>query len=152
VHDPNHPPPTPYLPIAQYSFGWVDGVCVTACDFLNHGAEIYPTPSWHPLSILARAGSDNPWVVLEDIHELKLYTLQPNPLYTPEEPSSRQENIPPYVFPPRLHHQVPGTRGRLSRKQVILGRFGTAMWIQPAIDRFYLRHGNGDPTSRSPLH
>jgi hypothetical protein len=89
-----------------------------------------------PLSILVRGESDDPWS--SDIHNLELYTLQPNPLYPYEQVSSVDETetpIPPYLFPPHLQRQIPCLRGSLSCKHIILGRFGTAMWIQPR-DRF----------------
>jgi len=133
VQNANEPPPTPHLPIADHSFGWVDSECVTICPFLDQSAA-QPSLPWHPLSILVRGESDDPWS--SDIHNLELYTLQPNPLYACDQPTLGEDNpIPPYLFPPRLQHQVPCLRGSLSCKHTILGRFGTAIWIQPR-DRF----------------
>jgi hypothetical protein len=44
-------------------------------------------------------------------------------------------NHSPYLFPPRLTHKVASLRGSLRCKQIALGRFGTALWVQPR-DRF----------------
>lgn len=139
--------PTIYKPIAHHSFGWVDGECVAICPF------IYPTPTktskatWLPLSILVGGESDDPWAA--DIHYLELYTLEPNPDY-PEEAGAHGQafrkdisgqtpetrlSASPYLFPPQLTNKVACLRGSLRCKRVLLGRFGTAVWIQPR-DRF----------------
>ncbi|KAF9477998.1 hypothetical protein BDN70DRAFT_896079 [Pholiota conissans] len=142
--------PPSYEPIAQHSFGWVDSECVRVCPFLE-GSQYQGL--WPPLSILVRGESDDPWA--SDIHNLELYTLDPNPSFDSHHqphPRIRQENndtpanassswndqdpsVSPYVFPTRLTHEVACLRGSLRCKQVALGRFGTAFWVQPR-DRF----------------
>ncbi|KIM35396.1 hypothetical protein M413DRAFT_449782 [Hebeloma cylindrosporum] len=132
VHNADEPPPPPHPPIAHHSFCWVDGECVTVCPFLDQSTPPHSSPPWHPLSILVRGESDDPWS--SDIHNIELYTLHPNPLFLSSE-EQHEACVPPYLFPPRLHYQIPCLRGSLSCKKIILGRFGTAMWIQPR-DRF----------------
>jgi hypothetical protein len=94
-----------------------------------------------PISILVRAETDDPWS--SDILPIELYTLHPNPDYTPSDNSqmtSMVENAvmtlssfpsSPYIFPPILTSKVVSRRGALRCKEIILGRLGTALWIQP---------------------
>ncbi|KAG6862113.1 hypothetical protein C0995_005925 [Termitomyces sp. Mi166 len=106
--------PLTYPPIAQHSFGWIDGVCVT------------PTRAGTPsLSILLRGESDDPWS--SGLHSLDHYTLLLNPNAAADE-----EVYPsPYIFPPSLIAKVPAVRGSLRCRNVVLGPCGTAAWIQP---------------------
>ncbi|KDR65832.1 hypothetical protein GALMADRAFT_260029 [Galerina marginata CBS 339.88] len=133
--DPDQEPATPYAPLAQHSFGWVDGESVTICPFLSDHMPANPKALWQPLSILVRGESDDPWA--SDIHFLELYTLERNHAYfTPDSPDQdHSSSTLPYIFPPRLSNQVACVRGSLRCKQIILGRFGSAVWIQPR-DRF----------------
>ncbi|KAG6847909.1 hypothetical protein H0H93_004998 [Arthromyces matolae] len=109
-------PPT-YHSIAQHSFGWIDGVCVT------------PSRSNSPiLSILLRGESDDPWS--SGLHSLDQYTLTPNPISN-DENDEEGSFIPPYIFPPTLTAKVPAIRGSLRCRNVLLGPCGTAAWIQP---------------------
>jgi hypothetical protein len=82
------------------------------------------------LSILIRSESDDPWA--SDVHFLDLYVLEPNPAFILA--SDREEDwsdIPPYIFPPKPTKKVPSARGSLRCTDVILGRYGTAIWIHP---------------------
>ncbi|KAF8188673.1 hypothetical protein BJ912DRAFT_968162 [Pholiota molesta] len=106
------------VPIARHTFGWVDGQCVTVCPFLNNSS--HPSASWPPLSILMR-GENKP-------------TDGCAPMATVSAPFPNP-NHSPYLFPPRLTHKVASLRGSLRCKQIALGRFGTALWVQPR-DRF----------------
>ncbi|KAG5338230.1 hypothetical protein C0989_007900 [Termitomyces sp. Mn162] len=106
--------PLTYTPIAQHSFGWIDGVCVTPTRTL--------TPS---LSILLRGESDDPWTSGQ--HSLNHYTLLPN-LNAATDQDVRPS---PYIFPPALIAKVPAVRGTLRCRNVVLGPCGTAAWIQP---------------------
>lgn len=101
-----HNIPLVYHPIAEHSFGWVDGVSVTQRSSGN-------------LSILLRGESDDPWA--SGLHSLNLFTLEHNP----------KDEMLPYLFPPILVSQVPALRGSLRCRRVILGKYGTAVWIQP---------------------
>jgi len=136
VWDPDTWPPDPYDAIAYHSFGWVDGVSVDICPHL--GAPYVSSSSsssiaWQPLSILVRGESDDPWA--SDAHNLELYTLEVNATYHPTEETSTSVGGPgtsvPYLFPPRLAHYVRCLRGSLRCTQIVLGRYGTAVWIQP---------------------
>ncbi|KAJ3887512.1 hypothetical protein GG344DRAFT_55576 [Lentinula edodes] len=121
--------PNIYSPIANHSFGWVDGVSVVS---------MYPDCSVcsHPgtLKILVRLQSDNPW--MSDEHSLDLYELSLNPNFvsTPA-PEHEHEQMYvtecPYQFPPTCTSRVTSSRGPLRCTDLILGRCGTAMWIKP---------------------
>ncbi|KAH9834601.1 uncharacterized protein C8Q71DRAFT_769785 [Rhodofomes roseus] len=130
-----------YRPLAFHSFGWIDGVSVNV-QMQRQGSDA----SIAPLSILLRAESDDPW--LSDVHTLDLYVLEPNPAYTEVEVDSSQEEAPsfgtspsggrtshppaPYLFPP-VHSSLssPSVRGFLRCTAIVLGAYGTALWIQP---------------------
>lgn len=105
--------PLTYPPIAQHSFGWIDGVCVT------------PTLAGPSLSILLRGESDDPWS--SGLHSLDQYTLLPNP----DAAVDQELRLTPYIFPPNLVAKVPAVRGSLRCRNVVLGPCGTAAWIQP---------------------
>ncbi|OBZ74688.1 hypothetical protein A0H81_05636 [Grifola frondosa] len=114
-------------PIAYHSFGWVDGVSVSPQ--LHCSASGIPDPH-EALSILVRAESDNPWS--SDVHKLELYVLHPNFEYV----DSAAAPISPYLFPP-VHSTLssPSVRGFLRCTDIILGQYGTAIWIQPRPSR-----------------
>jgi hypothetical protein len=115
------------MPIAQHSFGWIDGVSVAPTQHCHSSNISSDFPS---LSILIRGESDNPWS--SGIHSLDLYTLRPNPTYRSSAPDLNNEaSSIPYIFPPILTSQVHAVRGPLRCRDVILGRCGTAVWIQP---------------------
>ncbi|PPQ94259.1 hypothetical protein CVT25_004915 [Psilocybe cyanescens] len=129
-HDTDGTLPVPYEPLAHHSFGWVDAECVNICPFLSR-PEGDSSKTCIPLSILVRGESDDPWA--SDIFYLELYTFEPNPDYVPDD--TGPANISPYLFPPRLSNKVACLRGSLTCRQIVLGRLGTAVWIQPR-DRF----------------
>ncbi|KAJ3822071.1 hypothetical protein F5880DRAFT_1577519 [Lentinula raphanica] len=122
------PPGLPiYSPIANHSFGWVDGVSVV---------PTYSEPSScsqpGTLHLLVRLQSDNPWRANE--HSLDLYELSLNPnfgapaLVVHEQSTATQC---PYLFPPICTSRVSTTRGPLRCTDLALGRCGTAIWIRP---------------------
>ena len=132
----------PNAPVASHSFGWLDGFSVTRCPRLR-----FPDGHTDPdaLFILFRGEIDDPWQT--SLHNLELYVLEPNRLFgqprTPV-PSSLEEEllrrgpedpVAPYIFPPRLLYTISSLRGSLRCRRVILGKLGTAAWIQPQ-DRF----------------
>ncbi|KAJ3920018.1 hypothetical protein F5877DRAFT_39018 [Lentinula edodes] len=121
--------PNIYSPIANHSFGWVDGVSVVS---------MYPDCSVcsHPgtLKILVRLQSDNPWMSNE--HSLDLYELSLNPNFvsTPAPEHEHEQMYAtecPYQFPPICTSRVTSSRGPLRCTDLILGRCGTAMWVKP---------------------
>jgi hypothetical protein len=140
--------PLRYFPLAQHSFGWVDGVSVKIMGKhreLSTAFSASINQLIQPLSILVRAETDDPWT--SNTLSITLYTLQPNPDYTPPEISSNEpgpeipsegnavhdmtSSLLPYLFPPVLTSKVSSRRGALRCKDIILGRLGTALWIQP---------------------
>ncbi|KAG5638086.1 hypothetical protein H0H81_001853 [Sphagnurus paluster] len=101
-----HAVPETSTPIAQHSFGWIDGVSVSSTSAA--------------LSFLVRSESDDPWA--STAHSLDLYTLLR---------STENGGHPGYVFPPHLDMRIPAVRGALRCRTVVLGHCGTAVWIQP---------------------
>lgn len=115
AHPTLQPEPEVHTPIATHCFGWSDAVSVTQ---LHNDRLPYPA-----LSLLVRAETDNPWS--EDRRTVDLYTLSPNPQYTPGSTTS------PYTFPPSLTVRILSRRGSLRCTNLILGQHGTAIWITP---------------------
>ncbi|KZS99906.1 uncharacterized protein LAESUDRAFT_746009 [Laetiporus sulphureus 93-53] len=131
--------PFSYHPLANHSFGWIDNVSV----------KVQACPS-----------------DTSNAHTLDLYTLEPNPQCTgdlrilpmdgapdPTAPSLSIDRIldrSPYLFPP-AHSKLssPSVSGILRCTDIILGPYGTAVWIQPhpahSADLTTLDvHANGD--------
>ncbi|KAJ4487794.1 hypothetical protein J3R30DRAFT_850244 [Lentinula aciculospora] len=116
-----------YSPLANHSFGWVDGVSVV---------PVYPDPSISSqpgtLKILVRLQSDNPWTANE--HSLDLYELSVNPNFV-DPAFGHGESITaiqcPYLFPPICTTRVSSTRGPLRCTDLVLGQCGTAIWVKP---------------------
>ncbi|KXN86957.1 hypothetical protein AN958_09454 [Leucoagaricus sp. SymC.cos] len=131
--------PLRYSPIARHSFGWVDSVSVQMTGSPEAFSSSSSSNVQQPLSILVRAETDDPWS--SDILSMELYTLNPNPEHdaspSPEasDPhmtsSSPSPNSSPYIFPPVLTSRVSSRRGALRCRDIILGRRGTALWVQP---------------------
>jgi len=130
------------LPIARHSFGWVDGVFVQFTGENHLSRSIYSADKPLPLSILVRAETDDPWA--SDDSSLELYTLHVNPHYLEhliddktscvvhETPiTSSMDSLQPYCFPPVLTSTVDSRRGSLRCTDILLGRLGTALWLQP---------------------
>ncbi|KAL6303375.1 hypothetical protein BKA93DRAFT_826663 [Sparassis latifolia] len=148
LHPPNEPS-LPHYPLAYHTFGWIDGVSVSLQALPSDGIT---GCSVDPLSILLRAETDDPWA--SETHTLNLFTLQPNPLYAEDSPvisnsvdanlsqvvSSQSATSPleraPYLFPP-VHSSLtsPSVHGFLRCTGIILGQYGTAVWIQPRPSR-----------------
>ncbi|KAF9447785.1 hypothetical protein P691DRAFT_801839 [Macrolepiota fuliginosa MF-IS2] len=140
--------PLQYTSTARHSFGWVDGVSVRVMGQRLETSET-SLPKDHlrqrSLSILVRAETDDPWS--SDILTIELYTLYPNPEFTFMDGANSWESasldevdgitspsysVPtPYIFPPVLTSKVTSLRGALRCTEIILGRLGTAVWIQP---------------------
>jgi hypothetical protein len=126
--------------IAQHSFGWVDGIFASICPHLSTSGC-----AGTPISILVRGESDDPWA--QDAHYLELYSLLPNSAYTQQKQemlgsqsrvdsdfpwNSDPHSLPsPYNFPPCKNYHIKSHRGALRCKRVLLGKFGTAAWIEP---------------------
>ncbi|TFK37200.1 hypothetical protein BDQ12DRAFT_685499 [Crucibulum laeve] len=115
-------------PIAQHSFGWVDGISVVLTAPTDKSIT---SPSF---TLLVRTESDDPWSAEE--HTLDLYTLRPNLSFIPSDshhvsfPLEGSSSIP-YLFPPTLATHVQSRRGSLRCPTVMLGRSGTSVWIEP---------------------
>ena len=142
-----------YAPLAQHSFGWVDGVAVSAS--AAHGGEhVKGRREEHvALSILLRPESDDPWYPTEK-HKLEMYTLYPNLAFDPfsldedevvesssdlsttfhSSPPKAQAQLP-YIFPPLLTHSIPTRHGVLRCTSLALGKCGTGVWIEPRMPR-----------------
>ena len=112
-------PATYVRPAACHRFGWIDGVCLVPQRQAAHSS----TPA--PLSLVLRAESDDPWTA--DVHTLDIYTLVPSP----EGASDDDPHAPPYVFPPMHAVSWASVRGHLRCRDILVGPYGTALWIQP---------------------
>ncbi|PCH43278.1 hypothetical protein WOLCODRAFT_138272 [Wolfiporia cocos MD-104 SS10] len=122
-------------PLARHSFGWIDGVSINVQVRARAAGE--PAPPAEPLAILLRSESDDPWT--SDVRTLDLYVLEPNPLFggAPAPPEGAASGESPYAFPPvRSPLSSPSERGFLRCTAIILGPYGTAVWIQPRPARF----------------
>ncbi|KAJ3800040.1 hypothetical protein GGU11DRAFT_774748 [Lentinula aff. detonsa] len=116
-----------YSPIANHTFGWVDGVSVVPT---YSDSPVYSQPG--TLRILVRLQSDNPWMANE--HSLDLYelSLNPNAVGTPAHGHEQSTAIEcPYLFPPICTSRVSSTRGPLRCTDLALGQCGTAIWVKP---------------------
>jgi len=102
--------------------------------------SVYSTDKPLPLSILVRTETDDPWA--SDDSSLELYTLHVNPHYLEHlvddkticavhETMSLMHSPQPYCFPPVLTSKVISRRGSLRCTDVLLGRLGSALWLQP---------------------
>lgn len=133
--------PLHYFPIARHSFGWVDSVFVQCVSENINSPATLDKPL--PLSILVRTETDDPWA--SDGFSLEFYTLHVNPHYVPSGPDEDKiscviQGAPmtpsthppqPYIFPPVLTSKAISRRGSLRCTDVLLGKLGTALWIQP---------------------
>ncbi|KAF9018603.1 hypothetical protein BDZ89DRAFT_1073719 [Hymenopellis radicata] len=91
--------------IATHSFGWVDGASVSYNQHTN------------VISLLIRHQSDNPWTA--DVSTLQLHNIFPT------------KDGSGFVFPPVAAAGISSPRGALRCPDVVLGRYGTAVWISP---------------------
>lgn len=134
--------PLRYLPIARHSFGWVDGVFVQFMGENHLSKSRYSTDKLLPLSILVRAETDDPWA--SDDSSLELYTLHVNPHFPEHLMRNKTDcavhetsittsthSLQPYCFPPVLTSKVISRHGSLRCTDVLMGRLGTALWLQP---------------------
>lgn len=132
-----------HAPLAQHSFGWVDGVAVSVSS--AHGEHSKGRMEEHvALSILLRPESDDPWYPAEE-HKLEMYTLYPNSAFDPSSldevvvssnlSTKSQAQQLPYTFPPVLTHAIPTRHGVLRCASLALGKCGTGVWIEPRLPR-----------------
>ncbi|KAK2462524.1 hypothetical protein APHAL10511_005494 [Amanita phalloides] len=140
-------PAMTYSPIAQHDFGWIDGITATLVQPVSTSSCAMPSDEpLHTISLLLRRKNADPWY--SDTHSIEHYILLPNPTYDPEatrsplqEPTggtqteAKSPHHLPYIFPPFLRSQISSLRGSLGRllhsSNIILGRNGTAVWINP---------------------
>ncbi|KIK04175.1 hypothetical protein K443DRAFT_676139 [Laccaria amethystina LaAM-08-1] len=134
-----------HVPLAHHSFGWVDGVAVSASAQGSHVEGQRRREQHGALSILLRPESDDPWYPTEK-HKLEMYTLYPNLDFEPRSldgsttafrsctPPQAQAQLP-YAFPPRLTYSIPTRHGVLRCTSLALGKCGTGVWIEPRMPR-----------------
>ncbi|KAG2061097.1 hypothetical protein BDR06DRAFT_903599 [Suillus hirtellus] len=117
----SHPNTCVHYPYAQSTFGWVDGIFVSNPPFSPKD----PTRmEGQPLSILVRTKNDDPW---SSTFKIQLWTLSPMI-------SSYQTTVDEayYNFPPSMTKEiVTPRRGALRCTDMVLGPYGTAVWVQP---------------------
>ena len=144
-----------FHPLARHSFGSLDGVAVMPQFECGIGHYDQHEEGIHPLRILIRKESDDPWTA--DIHHVEMYTLQPA-TFPPEEdscslvptdwppPSLANGPCCPYRFPPNpTPYSEPTPRGLLRNRctDIHLGPCGTALWIQPSVQYSDLEQNMG---------
>ncbi|KAH7913642.1 hypothetical protein BJ138DRAFT_1099327 [Hygrophoropsis aurantiaca] len=126
-----HPNDNIYFSLASHTFGWVDGVSASlGTTFLERTSS--EASVIQPLSILVRLKGDDPWSTR---YKIQLWSICPNPTYSrsAETADFNPSSICPYTFPPTLMHEILSPHfGPLQCGNMVLGPYGTAVWIQPA--------------------
>ncbi|KAG2132948.1 hypothetical protein DEU56DRAFT_811380 [Suillus clintonianus] len=113
-----HPNTCVHHPYAQSTFGWVDGIFVS----ISPSSPKDPTGmKGQPLSVLVRKQIDDPW---SSTFKIQLWTLSPSNETTVDGPH--------YIFPPSMTTEMLSPRrGALRCTDMVLGPYGTAVWVQP---------------------
>jgi hypothetical protein len=119
-----------YCALARHSFGWVDGVSASM-DPRPYPVDSQTQTSHGTISLLLRSESDDPWS--QEQHNLKFFTLKPNPHYASavQQDSQSSTNTLPYFFPPSLTAEVASVHGSLRCADIKLQPYGTAVWVHP---------------------
>lgn len=116
-----HPNAFVHHPYAQSTFGWVDGIFVSVPP---SSPEDSTGMKGQPLSILVRTKNDDPW---SSTFKIQLWTL--GPMTSSYETT---DDGPYYNFPPSMTSEiVTPRRGALRCTDMVLGPYGTAVWVQP---------------------
>ena len=121
-----------YEALAHHSFGWVDGVCASMTPRPHPvDSSDHPYHSTNTITILLRSESDDPWT--QERHNLRFFTLKPNPHYrlAPQQDGQPNASSLPYLFPPSLSAEVPSIHGSLRCADIKLQPHGTAVWVHP---------------------
>ncbi|KAF9223291.1 hypothetical protein BS17DRAFT_781630 [Gyrodon lividus] len=139
------------LPCAFTSFGWVDGVSLAVLPSTQLNTT---SPSQPSLSILVRTKGEDPWR-LQD--QFQFLTLNASPNATP---STSHDDTPSVDNNPRTFPFTPVSsissphQGPLRCSDMVLGPYGTAVWVQPAdwamagliSDNVHLQHAPVPPS------
>ena len=116
------------LPHTRISLGWVDGVSLSERPIL----QCTEKPSTSCLSMLVRTKEDDPWS-LQD--QFQFYTVHPGAgterVY-PLQEEMRSDSRPPAPTLTLTTSITCPNRGPLRCSDIILGRYGTAVWVLPA--------------------
>jgi len=121
-----------YEALARHSFGWVDGVSASMSPRPHPvDSSDHPYHSTNTITILLRSESDDPWT--QERHNLRFFTLKPNPHYrlAPQQDGQPNASSSPYLFPPSLSAEVPSIHGLLRCADIKLQPHGTAVWVHP---------------------
>jgi hypothetical protein len=114
-------PNSVHHPYAKSTFGWVDGIFVSIPPSSSEGLAGMKR---QPLSILVRTKNDNPWSFT---FRIQLWTLNPT-----NDSDVTIDDRPHYTFPPSMTTEIITPRqGALRCADMILGPYGTAVWVQP---------------------
>ncbi|KAI5998795.1 hypothetical protein EDD15DRAFT_2241861 [Pisolithus albus] len=115
------------LPLSSTSFGWVDGVS------LSEGPVVQCSEKDPPfLSLLVRTKGDDPWSLKD---QLQLFTVNSSPSTESSGGLLRETSSTVSIPPPRLALVSSLTcpnRGPLHCSDIVLGRYGSAVWVLPA--------------------
>ncbi|KAG1737153.1 uncharacterized protein EDB91DRAFT_1141214 [Suillus paluster] len=116
-----HPNTCTHHPYAKSTFGWVDGIFVAVPP---SSPEDPSGMKGQQLSILVRTKSDDPW---SSTFKIQLWTLSPMIAS-----NDTAVDRPHYDFPPSMTTEIiTPRRGALRCTDMVLGPYGTAVWVQP---------------------
>jgi hypothetical protein len=114
-------------PIAQYQWPKIDYISMTEqVTWSPHRSTVHA-----PINILVRFAATSP-------RGLNHLILHPNEMYSPTDPVDRH-NIP-YLMPPVPVHYIPAPVRPLTVCPMVMGRYGTALWIDSNTE---IRFGKG---------
>lgn len=116
------------LPHISKSFGWVDGVSLAS----GPSAPSLPVSSTQlPLSLLVRKKGDDPWSPVEQFQFMTLNTeINSMPPHSSLDTPPIEDE--PVSFPFNLVSSFTSLhRGMLRCSDMVLGSYGTAVWVQP---------------------
>ncbi|KAF8442179.1 hypothetical protein L210DRAFT_3398248 [Boletus edulis BED1] len=123
--------PSVVLPRIFKSFGWLDGVALA----LGSSAPFCPvSSSQSPLSLLVRDKGGDPWRPTELFQFMTLNAdFNRTPDHTSQDISSTSHEPQSLSFPfSRISDLSSNYRGPLRCSDMVLGSYGTAVWVQPS--------------------
>ncbi|KIJ62880.1 hypothetical protein HYDPIDRAFT_41578 [Hydnomerulius pinastri MD-312] len=117
------------LPQAFASFGWVDGVSLAT----RPPTQSNTTSPQPPLSVLVRTKEDDPWSLSDQFQFLALNADASSVPQSTLHDDAPLVNDTPRTFPmTQLTSLSSPHRGPLRCSDMVLGPYGTAVWVQPA--------------------
>lgn len=115
------------FPHKSISFGWVDGVSLSERPVLQCAEE----PRAVSLSMLVRTKGDDPWALQDQFQLYTVHSGAGEERADPLEEEIRYSHAPPPTLTLTTSISCPN-RGPLRCTDIVLGRYGTAVWVLPA--------------------